>query len=683
MKYIFLLICLHLTLFANAQFTQIQLHGGKITGLVQNKGKFIAASSGSGIFISDTAVVDWKPSNKGLLDREITSLSLFNDTLYASADTLVYRSTDNGTTWTEIFRNTGLNKIEQFIKTPGGMYVLNNSTVKSSSDGGATWRFALQKPDIRLPACNNGDTLYVTQSSIVHVVYSPSSTTFISLTYSLNREHRHFIKIGHHSILYADGIEILHLFFSKRDTTKINVKNPGYRFNQFFTSNGMVYATLEGISNSSIRILQSADSGATWSYHSTLSQSLSVPKGMVWTGNKLLIACLNSDIYSTGYNDTIWTRTVRNMNGFPVLSFDKTEKATSIVTSLKYNLYLAPNQSQWNLIRGIGPWPVNINSYLVNDSLYMISDASINRWNNTLKTWQIIAYNGYVTASCRYKWQDFHLFEFSKSFGYGNGFDPSNRMFYERIDRIPENAIVTSMTKGLEDEDLFGTLKGGGIIQLRHVKNYPVVVKTVDLKKILSASGYIYGIPVSDKDTMIRVVKYFDSTTVYDHITSNFPEQGWADIFIDEQETVYLLHKSGKVYYSTNFGQDWVTMNTTGLPEDIYTTIFILNNTIYIGTRSNFFFYNSMSNALGDNSPALKRNDFTVYPNPFKNKIQLTSNSTIERISISDIMGKTVYMSRESSNNSTIDLSSMPVGVYFVNVRDSEGESRTIKVIRE
>ena len=66
-----------------------------------------------------------------------------------------------------------------------------------------------------------------------------------------------------------------------------------------------------------------------------------------------------------------------------------------------------------------------------------------------------------------------------------------------------------------------------------------------------------------------------------------------------------------------------------------------------------------------------------VYPNPSKSKLNVTTNSTVKNVTITDARGMILYQ----GINSSIDVSSFAQGVYFVKVETNNGTSN-IKFIK-
>lgn len=81
------------------------------------------------------------------------------------------------------------------------------------------------------------------------------------------------------------------------------------------------------------------------------------------------------------------------------------------------------------------------------------------------------------------------------------------------------------------------------------------------------------------------------------------------------------------------------------------------------------------NNTSGINSSLLE-NQIFVYPNPTNNKLYIKSNlHSIESFEIINIFGETVISGKKSDLDKTdiIDLSNISMGVYFINIKTSEG----------
>ena len=77
----------------------------------------------------------------------------------------------------------------------------------------------------------------------------------------------------------------------------------------------------------------------------------------------------------------------------------------------------------------------------------------------------------------------------------------------------------------------------------------------------------------------------------------------------------------------------------------------------------------------------LNAKGFSAYPNPVTDILNLRANEEISSVSISNILGQTIYSANVGSMNSTVDMSSYSSGTYFVTVQIGNTEG-TVKVLR-
>ncbi len=98
-------------------------------------------------------------------------------------------------------------------------------------------------------------------------------------------------------------------------------------------------------------------------------------------------------------------------------------------------------------------------------------------------------------------------------------------------------------------------------------------------------------------------------------------------------------------------------------------------NTFYI---DNFYFHKGTT--LG--ATEIDTNQFTVYPNPSSNNWNIKATSTIQQVSVYNLLGKQVYTATPNSEQVLIDASNLVSGIYFAKVSTALGV-KTIKLVRE
>ena len=131
------------------------------------------------------------------------------------------------------------------------------------------------------------------------------------------------------------------------------------------------------------------------------------------------------------------------------------------------------------------------------------------------------------------------------------------------------------------------------------------------------------------------------------------------------QTVGYIVGNSGAVYKTTNGGTNW---SNIGGDSPFFSNI--LNGIHFIGTT------NSVNEFSQDNL-------FSVYPNPTQSVINVKADIKLigKVYSVYDNTGKVVLTGKLNSENTTIELSNLSIGIYMFRV--GENMKQTFKVIKE
>ncbi|MDI1254985.1 MAG: T9SS type A sorting domain-containing protein [Flavobacterium sp.] len=73
--------------------------------------------------------------------------------------------------------------------------------------------------------------------------------------------------------------------------------------------------------------------------------------------------------------------------------------------------------------------------------------------------------------------------------------------------------------------------------------------------------------------------------------------------------------------------------------------------------------------------------NFTFYPNPVSDRLNISLKENIRKVSVTDVTGKLIIAKDLSAPQATIDLSQLASGVYFVTIK-ADRKSKTVKVIK-
>jgi len=72
-----------------------------------------------------------------------------------------------------------------------------------------------------------------------------------------------------------------------------------------------------------------------------------------------------------------------------------------------------------------------------------------------------------------------------------------------------------------------------------------------------------------------------------------------------------------------------------------------------------------------------------MYPNPALNQLNLNNIKEVDRILVSTITGREVIERSLNDNNYILDLSNLKAGIYFMQFYSKEGETGTLKFIKQ
>lgn len=77
-----------------------------------------------------------------------------------------------------------------------------------------------------------------------------------------------------------------------------------------------------------------------------------------------------------------------------------------------------------------------------------------------------------------------------------------------------------------------------------------------------------------------------------------------------------------------------------------------------------------------------KEKSLKFYPNPIVDKLNFNSSSTIDRVSIYSITGKSIMTDTQLSKNGALDVKSLKPGVYFVSIYFADGKQQFEKIVK-
>lgn len=157
----------------------------------------------------------------------------------------------------------------------------------------------------------------------------------------------------------------------------------------------------------------------------------------------------------------------------------------------------------------------------------------------------------------------------------------------------------------------------------------------------------------------------------------------------EDGEPRYFTAYNGKLYFAAEDSSGgmnlWVTDGTAEgthsiLHDSFANAQYVMSLSLYNGT---LYFTANYDSSLGRelyryNAPDLSVNNLEgdekidVFPNPVTDQLNITSSSKIERLTLSSVTGKTLGTWK---NQSSLNLDSVPAGIYFLEIITKKGTS--------
>jgi subtilisin family serine protease len=125
--------------------------------------------------------------------------------------------------------------------------------------------------------------------------------------------------------------------------------------------------------------------------------------------------------------------------------------------------------------------------------------------------------------------------------------------------------------------------------------------------------------------------------------------------------------------YSIVWENGDTTLTSTGLSHGLYGLTVTDNNGCVISETGRLGFPVGIPESVST--------WFSVWPNPTKGTINLSSSSSISRINVIDALGRDCFEKQSAGNSAEIDLTFLRPGIYFLVILNEEGQ-RTEKIIR-
>ncbi len=141
---------------------------------------------------------------------------------------------------------------------------------------------------------------------------------------------------------------------------------------------------------------------------------------------------------------------------------------------------------------------------------------------------------------------------------------------------------------------------------------------------------------------------------------------------------------TSKTIYSKDGGQNWTEISTDelGYMRTISTEILFQNensaDTYFLVPDLGLVQYTLDLTTMGISNPT-NSVSITLYPNPASRFVNIHSESTVSKVAVFDLSGK--KLSEQTSTQ--IDVSSLPSGIYIVQIKLENGKTQTRKLVKQ
>jgi hypothetical protein len=131
-------------------------------------------------------------------------------------------------------------------------------------------------------------------------------------------------------------------------------------------------------------------------------------------------------------------------------------------------------------------------------------------------------------------------------------------------------------------------------------------------------------------------------------------------------------------------GWQEVVWDFTALPAGTYYKIVLINDLDVMGDgTANFtYYYDNIRQATTLSTAKFDTSSIKMYPNPVRNTLTIDANSSIQKVSVYNILGQEVMTASPKSNSATLQTSALQKGAYMVRT-EIDGSTSTNKIIKE
>jgi photosystem II stability/assembly factor-like uncharacterized protein len=185
------------------------------------------------------------------------------------------------------------------------------------------------------------------------------------------------------------------------------------------------------------------------------------------------------------------------------------------------------------------------------------------------------------------------------------------------------------------------------------------------------------GFAVGQNEGGAWIIKTTNAGSDWDSIFCTGFWNRFNSVYFTDASTGYTVGESeteGIIYKTTNGGSEW-TSQTSGTLNPLYSVYFTSTDIGYIVGANGTILKTTNGGYTGISKNGISSKFLNISPNPAQNEITILSPAIMgnAQLSIFTVSGEKVLERRLIDNETQIDVSALPQGVYFVRVQDEKG----------
>ncbi len=606
--------------------------GENVEDLVAHNGMLYASMSRSGLYLSVNEGESWTPINSSIDDLTFYNIAVSETDIFAgNANGGIFYSSNNGDNWVEKSEGVSDIQFQDFAFFNSQIYA-GGRTLFKSNNSGDTWEevnvTGMGSNGVRSMAATQ-NTLYLSNDG--NVFTSSDGTSWAKSNINVNST---IVNMG----VSADSI-------------------------YFTTHPGKLYYT--------------KDEGLNWTL--IQNQETDYTANDVILLNDKIIMSTGEGLYHSTNNGVSWFKNDDGIAALPITSFASNDSNLFVGTQYQglYRSDLLGNWTKISLESGASDAKVIHDIKIIEDKIIIGSDdlyASSNDGN----TWDLLFDPG-INKSIQTLDYDNGTLVCGVN-GSGVYLSIDNGETWTLADTTTLNTNTSYESIIIKDDTIVLSTHGGEIfisqdlgvswsdISIAGSFHFTYDLKLVDGKLY---AGTAKGLLVSED--------LGNNWTLFNNSIMSI-----TDIIVTG-DNIYAASFQG-VYAASQSNKAWrdISDDIGNIPVN---ELFILGDKIYIGTSSSSVWERSLSDiniqlSLDNN---LTKNDFSIFPNPVKDKLNIKTDKLYNsfHINIFNLNGKRVYSDDFTSDKiQSLDVSSMTKGFYFVQVT-SKNQAKTLKLLKE